>query len=285
MFSTHATRVGFRIRFETCRFRRTLRTATLVLTTASASSALASPNLIVNPGAEAGSPGTSVPGWSVTSSLIVVSYTSGGGFPVASDPGSPTRGKNFFSGGEGSPSSAASQIIDLSGSSAAIDAHAATFTLSGWLGGYTSQDDHCDVAVSFRNAASMPIGSGTIGGVLASHRGQLTGMLFRSASGSIPAGTRSALVTITMSRAAGSYNDGYADDISFSLDARCLGDLNNDGQVDDVDFTIFAPAYDILDCTDPGMPAGCPADLNGDGVVDDLDFSIFAVAYDALLCP
>ncbi|MBX3380025.1 MAG: hypothetical protein KF805_08005 [Phycisphaeraceae bacterium] len=64
----------------------------------------------------------------------------------------------------------------------------------------------------------------------------------------------------------------------------CPGDFNNDGFVDDSDFVAFAAAYDILDCNDPGMPAGCPADLNGDSLVDDADFVIFASAYDSLLC-
>ncbi|HEX8877968.1 MAG TPA: hypothetical protein VF777_14565 [Phycisphaerales bacterium] len=65
----------------------------------------------------------------------------------------------------------------------------------------------------------------------------------------------------------------------------CVGDLNNDGLVDDADFVIFAEAYNILDCFDPGMTAGCPADLNSDGFVDDADFVIFADAYNQLLCP
>ena len=65
----------------------------------------------------------------------------------------------------------------------------------------------------------------------------------------------------------------------------CPGDINGDGLVDDADFTLFAAAYDILDCTDPSMPAGCPADISGDAIVDDADFVIFGQAYDELLCP
>ncbi len=65
----------------------------------------------------------------------------------------------------------------------------------------------------------------------------------------------------------------------------CPGDLNGDGLVDDSDFVAFAAAYDLLLCSDPGMPPGCPADLNGDGFVDDADFVLFASAYDQLLCP
>ncbi|MBL8875122.1 MAG: hypothetical protein JNM86_04930 [Phycisphaerae bacterium] len=65
----------------------------------------------------------------------------------------------------------------------------------------------------------------------------------------------------------------------------CPGDLNDDGFVDDADFVIFAGAYNILDCSDPSMPAGCPADLNDDTFVDDADFVIFAAAYNELVCP
>ena len=65
----------------------------------------------------------------------------------------------------------------------------------------------------------------------------------------------------------------------------CPADINGDTVVDDADFSLFAAAYNILDCADPSMPAGCPADLNNDGFVDDADFSVFAAAYDALLCP
>lgn len=67
--------------------------------------------------------------------------------------------------------------------------------------------------------------------------------------------------------------------------AKCSGDLNNDGQVNDADFVTFVAAYNMLLCSDPGMPAGCPADLNRDTNVDDADFAIFVNAYDNLVCP
>lgn len=73
--------------------------------------------------------------------------------------------------------------------------------------------------------------------------------------------------------------------IAFAAVRGCAGDLNGDGLVDDADFSIFAVAYNVLDCTDGAMPAGCPSDFNRDGFVDDADFGIFVVAYNALLCP
>jgi hypothetical protein len=67
--------------------------------------------------------------------------------------------------------------------------------------------------------------------------------------------------------------------------APCTGDLTGEGLVDDVDFSLFAVAYNTLDCADPSMPPGCPSDLNADGIVDDSDFLIFVVAYNTLVCP
>ena len=70
---------------------------------------------------------------------------------------------------------------------------------------------------------------------------------------------------------------------TFTLASKA--DFNLDTYVDDSDFVVFAEAYNLLVCTDPGMGAGCPADLNADGFVDDGDFVLFSAAYDALVCP
>jgi hypothetical protein len=95
----------------------------------------------------------------------------------------------------------------------------------------------------------------------------------------ILAGSTSVTATSTVVAATGK-NWGPA---TFPPDP-CPGDLNIDGLVDDTDFSIFAVAYDVLDCADPAMPSGCPADLNSDGLVNDDDFQMFALAYNELLC-
>ncbi len=88
--------------------------------------------------------------------------------------------------------------------------------------------------------------------------------------------------------------DGFPRSLSLDLPPRtmillrhisCPADLNGDQLVDDADFVVFASAYNLLDCADPGMPADCPSDLSGDGQVDDSDFVIFVTAYGDLLCP
>ncbi len=66
--------------------------------------------------------------------------------------------------------------------------------------------------------------------------------------------------------------------------STCYADFTCDGLVEDGDFVVFAAAYNLLLCEDPGMPLNCPADLNRDGLVDDADFVIFVAAYNELLC-
>jgi len=247
--------------------------------------ASAGSNLLVNPGAEAGAVGTVIPGWNTTGTFEVVSYTAGGGFPTLTDPGSPNRASKFFAGGVSSAVASAYQGIDLSAFASTIDAGTQGCTLSGWLGGFSSQNDHCDVIATFYDEHGDILGQRSIGSVLAADRTSQTGMLFRSSTGLVPASTRQVVMQVRMTREAGTYNDGYADDLSFSLGAACPCDLNGDGLVEDTDFTIFVAAYNILDCADPAMSFECPSDLNEDGLVDDSDFVLFVHAYNDLLCP
>jgi hypothetical protein len=182
------------------------------------------PNLIVNGNAETG-PGSpdgttlpvpNAPGWALTGNFTVVQYNAPGGFPLSTDPGPPTRGANYFAGGNNASSSAA-QTINVAAGAAAIDAGTATYSLSGWLGGFSSQDDNATLTVTFRNAGATAIGSATIGPVTATDRGSATGMLLRNAAGAVPVGTRTIDVVLQLTRVSGTYNDGYADELSLVL--------------------------------------------------------------------
>jgi len=87
---------------------------------------------------------------------------------------------------------------------------------------------------------------------------------------------------ITFDPAGNLYCVGY--DTGEVFRSGCPADLNADGLVDDADFSLFASAYNLLDCADPAMPPLCPADLNRDSFVDDTDFVAFVVAYNELIC-
>ncbi len=182
-------------------------------------------NLIVNGDAEEGvgsSDGSPVPvpGWTVTGEATAVQYgvvTSGGAYPAATDPGPVNRGLNFFSGGQNDTTSTLAQTISLASYATGIDAGAVTFALQGYLGGFSTQDDNAVLSVSFKNASGTELAAATIGPVTEPDRSGLTGLLLRSTTGSVPVGSRSVVVTVTMTRLQGTYNDGYADNLSLVL--------------------------------------------------------------------
>jgi hypothetical protein len=95
----------------------------------------------------------------------------------------------------------------------------ATFRLSGWLGGYDGQDDNAVLSVTFKDARKATIGTTTaIGPVLAADRGYISSLVYREATGAVPTGAKSVVVTLTMTRVPpGVYNDGYADNLALVL--------------------------------------------------------------------
>jgi hypothetical protein len=181
------------------------------------------PNLILNPGADAAPAGDGavvpIPGWTQVGNFTAVSYGAAGGFPTAASPGPAARGAGFFAGGPGA-SSSASQLISLTafaGLDAVVDAGNAAFDFGGFLGGFSTQGDHMTLAATFLDAGAGTIGSSLLGPVTDADRGNVTGLLRRSTSGVLPAGTRAVQIMLLATRSNGSYNDGYADELSFTL--------------------------------------------------------------------
>ena len=68
-----------------------------------------------------------------------------------------------------------------------------------------------------QSASKASLGTATIGPVLAAERNSITSLLFKSKSGTVPAGTRSVLVTLAFVRSYGTNDDGCADSLSFVL--------------------------------------------------------------------
>jgi hypothetical protein len=178
-------------------------------------------NLLVNGDAETGNATASgydavtIPGWQTQGLPTVVAYGDPGGFPSATTPGPPSRGKNFFAGGALGNSSL-TQSIDVSKAAAAIDAGGVTSELSGWLGGYGSQKDNAQVIATYYNASGTSLGTSRIGPVTPSERSNATKLLYRSSQASVPVGTRSIGVVLENTVSTG-YDDGYADDLSLTL--------------------------------------------------------------------
>jgi hypothetical protein len=194
--------------------------------TVRAVSAAASANLIRDWGAEQASPGSSstkvpVPGWAVGKGdmFTVVAYGAAGGFPYAKSPGPKKRGRNFFAGGPGAHNSWARQTISLVRDKKAISAGRARFALGAYLGGFTVQGDYATLTVTWETAQGVVLGHATVGPVTEKQRKGVTGILPRGRSGKVPKSARLAVVTLTMVHKVGTYNDGYADNLSLMITA------------------------------------------------------------------
>ena len=134
-------------------------------------------------------------------------------------PGPKPRGHNFFTGGEVGPSPAgATQVVALKAYTAWAAAGKAKFTLSGWFGGFSDQRDYSTLTVTWENAQGAVVGKPTvIGDVTHGQRKNLTGLLARSKSGSVPKAATQALLRLKMVRLDGGYDDGYADNLGLVL--------------------------------------------------------------------
>lgn len=187
-------------------------------------------NLIANGDAESGlgttdggTPVTAIPDWAAAGNFDVINYGASGGYPVATDPGPDTRGKNFFGGGPDDEVSTGTQLIDVSQMAAVLDGGNTSYTLSAYLGGYQDQDDNAVLSIQFQDASGKALGQAQIGPVMAADRNNATGLLPRTTQGTVPGGARKILVTLTLTRVSGSANDGYADNLSLTLGGASSG--------------------------------------------------------------
>ncbi len=193
----------------------------------SASATVFGSNLIVNGDAEIGTgapSGAVVPvfGFTTTGNFTLVAYNEPGGFPVTGDPGVSTGGVNLFTGGPSNAFSSAFQLIDLAPGGALIDAGTSTFALSAFLGGFFDQADDARLLLEFLDGANTLQASYVLGPISLADRGNQTGLLLTATSGAVPVGARTARVTLDMTRFAGAYNDGYADNLSLVLQSGAV---------------------------------------------------------------
>jgi hypothetical protein len=182
-------------------------------------------NWILNGDAEAGAGSASgsfvpVPDWTSPGMFplfTAVQYAaSPGNFPAVSDPGPPSRGTNFFAGGPVQGVAGGVQALDISAFATQIDQGLITFVLSGYMGGWTNQADSASLTATFEDGSNKALGtSPVITSPTAAARSNLTGLFLETVSGTVPVGTRSIQFGLGMTWAAGNYNDGYADNLSF----------------------------------------------------------------------
>ncbi|HEY7176230.1 MAG TPA: alkaline phosphatase family protein, partial [Micromonosporaceae bacterium] len=212
-------------------------------------------NLLVNPNAEAGTCTTSgydamtVPGWTVTDGSADSVCYGAVGFPRPDVPAPADRGRAFFSGGA-TGDSTMTQIVNVSSAADAIDHRGVTYRLGAWLGGWAGQNDRTTVNVSFLDNRGHLLGSDLLEPVTNSDRNSVSGFVSRRTSGWLPFETRQIIVSVSFTWTAGDTTDGYADDLSFSVDApvrapQLVAPASNVPQFDHV-FVVFMSGQNAL---------------------------------------
>ena len=186
-------------------------------------------NLLVNGDAEAGPGETDTvsancpPSWScfggIPAGFPNVTAVRYGTFGVAgTDAGAAMGGGlNFFAGGPATELDGMSQVVGLSGIASEIDTGLVQVTVSGFLGGFGSEDDDAFLNAYPRDTNAVQLLPVEAPLVSRFDRNDQTALLARSATGALPPGTRSILVRVLFRRQAGTYLDGYADNLSLTL--------------------------------------------------------------------
>src|SRR3954471_6450670 len=194
----------------------------VLIVPATAGAQVPSGNLLTNGDAEAvagSADGTTVvapPGWTTDGPFTEVAYGAPA-FPTTDDGASWGGGASFFAGGPDNAASSATQVVSVAGAAAQIDRGGVPATLSALLGGYLTQADSAAVTATFLSAASGALGPLVAGPVTPDDRQSETVLLSRTATATVPAGTRSISVRIDATRIEGAFNDGYIDNVSLTL--------------------------------------------------------------------
>ena len=157
----------------------------------------------------------------------------------------------------------ATQLIDVS----ALDAGGKAFTLTGEIGGYTTQADYATVTAKFEDADGAALGSATLGPVNAAQRNNVTSLIPQAATGTVPSGTAQVLVTIGSTGVSAGYGiDGRADNLNLTISASGTGQSytapcpSADKVAPAVNTNLIenAGAEDYSAVTDLGAPDGDP---------------------------
>jgi len=158
----------------------------------------------------------SVPGWVDNGTMTTWIYDIPD-YLQKTDPGPADGGSNYFGGGTGDTTM--HQEIDLTGIAEEINWGNLTYSLTAYIGGYSSQNDCMEVLVEFFDSAGNLLLSGGIGPVYAADRNYTTGIHLHGEIGQVPADSAWVRVTLNAYLESG-YNDAYADNVSLILSTQ-----------------------------------------------------------------
>lgn len=189
--------------------------------------ALLNSELVVNGDFEAGGIGVAhaanrvddlaIPGWDNDGPATVIGYEQAGiemdvGFPdPRTDPVPEDRGRGYYFARY---TGIMTQTVDLTDLAVLADSGTARFVFGGDLGGYINQNDRVVVSATFFDEHGEPLDRVELEPVDARARGNRTGFIRRTRTGTLPAGTRGVRLEMRSIADIGGFLDGFADNIS-----------------------------------------------------------------------
>lgn len=191
---------------------RGLAAASVLVAACGAHAASYGTNLITNGDAE-----STTAGWSsYDGTPLFQSVEYGSNWVLPSQPGPADRGAHLFVGGSGVSYAAGYQVLDLTANAADIGTGLVSYALSGWLGGWSNQGDNAWFGATFLDGQGDTLAY-VYHSITPADRSNQTGLLYVASSGYIPAGTTQVVFDLSMERLVSGDNDGYADNLSFSM--------------------------------------------------------------------
>lgn len=119
------------------------------------------------------------------------------------------------------------QVIDLTGSTAAVNSGSYTCFAEAWLGGNGSDADSAELRIRFENLAGVQVGGAgglqILGPVTPAQRGNATTLLRRSATFPVPPGAARIVVDLQFNPGNCCMDTGYADGISVVVFGNVTG--------------------------------------------------------------
>ena len=99
-----------------------------------------------------------------------------------------------------------------------IDNQTLKFTLSAWIGGGSTQNDHFEIMATFLDQSGQMLrNASTLGPVQATDRGKVSSLILQQTNGTIPVNARSVTLLAVATRYLAPRNNGAIDNISFQL--------------------------------------------------------------------
>ena len=123
----------------------------------------------------------------------------------------------YFVGGKGGPHPTISQTLSLLPYAKEIEAGKVHFDSSAMLSGFASQPDKASLVLEWQNSTGKILSVSKVDGPTPADRKNFSKFFKKELSGTVPKGSTQVRLSITTTGGGGTWIDGYADNVVFTL--------------------------------------------------------------------